>query len=134
MQPLAAGRLWETGKAVGLQPLPHLLRRLDHAQEIHPFGGIEVEHQPVRHVGRRGPRAPGVQLDRGQLRQRQQPAFVVDAQERLGLAGDRDAADQRRLPGHGMALEEALALDPVGRPQHRKRPARHMRQDAPGIL
>ena len=41
-----------------LQPLPHLLRRLDHPGEGHVLGGVEVEDQPVWALDIVRPRAP----------------------------------------------------------------------------
>ena len=95
-------------------------------RESHVVARIEVEHDPVRMQRIGLGRAPGMQLDSGDLRHRDQPVRIVDHEIRLpvGLA----LANRRRQRAVAMLLEEVLAADPLRTPHNGERPTRQSGQ------
>ena len=106
--------------------LPHILGGLDYVGKFDLRRGIEIEHQPPRHVGRVRRAIPRMQLEAADLRHRGKPLDAVDLQIRLAIAGDFYQLQQVRGPRHRMALKEGLAADAVGRAHHRAGPALQM--------
>ena len=64
-----------------------------------------------------------MQLEAADLRHRRQPFDPIDLQIGLAIAGDLDELQQVRAARHGVALEEGLAPDAVGRAHDRAGPA-----------
>ena len=101
----------------------HRPRALDHLAEAQVGRGIEIEHQPARQFGLIGLAIPGMQLGGADLRRRRQPFDPVDLQVRLLVAFDLHLFHEVGTARHGVALEERLAGDTVGRAHQGARPA-----------
>ena len=134
MESLAAGGFQETAQ---LERLDDGARHLGGAHEITPrevFVRIEIERDAVGmlHVG--AGRAPGVQLHRAVLHQREQRAVRVDVDiVALARALALEGLHVSRARAHRkVALVEALFLGTVGTAHQRERPPREVRQDALG--
>ena len=122
MQPLAAGGLAESLQAQRLQPFGDRQRALDHVAETQVGRRIEIEHQPARQLGLAGLAVPGMQLGGAALARRHQPFDLVDLQVGLLVAFDLHLFQEIGTARHGVALEEDLAADAVGRAHQRARP------------
>ena len=127
MQPLAAGRLDEGVQPLGLQRFSHRLGRRDDRFEIQPLVGIEVEGDLFGRLRIAGPTAPRVQLKPARLGDGDQPPDIDHGDIGFALM-HVDQLQPWVRARHGVALEEGLALDPIGRADDRHRPVGDMGQ------
>ena len=98
------------------------------ARELHLGRGIEVEHQSTGDFGITFRAVPRMQLERADLRDRNERLDAIDLHIGRLVAPDLDEGEEIRDAGHGMALKELLAVDSIRRAHQRAGPAAQMRQ------
>ena len=124
VQALAARRLHEALEPVVAERRAEVARGVDRALPGEPDVGIDVEHQLVRALHLVGVRDPRVDLERAELRQRDEAGEVVHGHVGLALPAlllDRHARDDLRHAGRRVLLEEALVRAAVGAAHERER-------------
>jgi hypothetical protein len=135
VEALAARGLDEALEAEVAEPLAQLERGERDVVPAKPDVRIEVEHHQIRALGLVGVRAPGVDLERAELRERDQAGHVVDRHVLGGVAlrlFDREAADRLWRAGEHVLLEEAGLAAPLGAAHQRERPVGDVRQHPVG--
>ena len=131
VQALAAGRLAEGDEPERFEALAHLLGGVDHGREGDVGSRIEIEHEATRQRGMVRLAIPGVEFHGGDLGHGDQPFDAIDLQIGLAVALDGRQLDQVGDARHGVALEELLAIDAIGRADDGARPSLEM-LDHPG--
>src|SRR5882724_2657115 len=113
MQALAARCLAEGLEPKLFQTLLQFFRGFDDGFELDIRRWIEIEHEPARNLRMTGLVVPGVILDGGDLRRRNQALNTVDLSIRLAVSFDGHEAYQIRHAAHRMPLEKPLRINAV---------------------
>ena len=106
--------------------LPHVRGGFDDIGKFDLRRGIEIEHQPPRHVRRKRRAIPRMQLERTDLCDRRKPFDAIDLQIGFVVAENLHQLQKVRGAFHGVALKEALAVDAVRRADQRAWPSLDM--------
>src|ERR1700694_2642281 len=103
MKAFAAGRLTKTHKAKGVQPIPHFAGRFHYCRKRDFWPRIEIEDKAAWHFRSLRLAIPGMELKCSDLRDSGQTLHSIDFEIGLAVAEDRDALEQVRGAGHGVA-------------------------------
>jgi hypothetical protein len=109
-----------------LKARPHLLGGFDHGREGDVGSRIKIEHKATRQRGMVRLAIPGVEFHGGNLSHGDQPFDAIDLQIGLAVSLDGRQLHQVGDARHGVALEELLIIDPIGRADNGARPSLEM--------
>ncbi len=133
VDPLGARRLGDDVEPELAEEVADVERDACAVDDVRRRAGIEVEHHGSGTPRVGGARLGSVELERSEVRRPHERRQVVDAAGAdLGVGVERDGGEPVRTVAGAPLLEEPLALDAVGEPDHGDRAVLQVRQHRRG--
>src|SRR6202045_2832601 len=119
VQPFAARCLAKADEAEFVEPLSHFLGRFDDGGERDVAARVQIEDKTPRNFRMLRLAVPGMQFERGHLRDSGETFHSINLKIGFAIAGDGYELQQIGGAWHGMPLKELLASDAVACPDDR---------------